>query len=84
MSPIELGARRIDRIALVDQHRIGAEPAHADRLITSIAPHRFSQRRAALGRGGEPGELALIILLEGQAVRIGAIEIALDGGIVQA
>ena len=80
---IKLGARRIDRIALMDENRIGAEPAHAiaDRLI---APHRFTERRAALGRGGERRELALVGLLEGQAVGIGAIEVALDGGIVEA
>ena len=80
---IKLGARRIDRIALMDEHRIGAEPPHAiaDRLI---APHRLGERGAALRRGGERRELALVGLLEGQAVGIGAIEVALDGGIVEA
>ena len=80
---IKLGARRIDGIARVDEHGIGAEPAHAivDRLI---APHRFAERRAALRRGGERRELALVGLLEGQAVGIGAVEVALDGGIVEA
>ena len=80
---IKFGACRIDRVALMDEHRIGAEPAHAiaDRLIT---PHRFAERCAALRRRGERRELALVILLEGQAVGIGAIEVALDGGIVEA
>jgi hypothetical protein len=80
---VELGARRIDGIALMDEHGIGAEPAHAiaDRLI---APHRFAERGTTLRRRGEPGELALVGLLEGQAVGIGALEVALDGGIVEA
>ncbi len=76
---VELGARRIDRIALMDEHGIGAEPSHAiaDRLI---APHSFGERGAALRRGHQFRELALVGLLEGQAVGIGAIEVALDGG----
>src|SRR6202023_902842 len=65
------------------EHPRGAEPAHAiaDRLI---APHRFTERCAALRRGGERRQLALVGFLESQAVGVGAIEVALDGWIVEA
>ena len=80
---VEFGARRIDGVAGMQEPGIGAEPAHqiVDRLI---AAHRFGERRAGLRRARQLGELALVGLLEGDAVGVGAIEIALDRRIVQA
>jgi len=80
---VKLGARRIDGVALVDQRRVGAEPPAeiADRLV---AAHRFAERSAAVRRGREGGELALIGLFERDAVGIDAVEVALDRRIGEA
>ena len=74
----EFCPRRIDGIPGMDKPGIGADPPHqvVDRLE---APHRFGERRA-----GHRCELALIGLLEGDAVGIGPVEIALDRRIVEA
>ncbi len=60
---------------------IGAEPAHqiVNRLVT---PHRFRQRSAAAG--GKRGELSLKRRLEVGTFDVDPVEIALDGGIVEA
>ena len=46
---VKLGARRIDRVAGMDEPGIGTEPAHeiVDRLV---APHRLGERGAGLRR----------------------------------
>ncbi len=79
---VKFGARRIDRVAGMHQAGIGAEPAHqiVDRLVAS---HRRGELRAAIRRSRHLGELALVGFLEGDAVGIGTIEIALDGRIVE-
>ena len=79
---VKFGARRIDRVAGMHKSGIRAEPTDeiVDRFIT---PHGLSQCRTGLGRSRHLGELALIGLLEGDAVGIGAIEIALDRHIVE-
>jgi hypothetical protein len=79
---VELGARRIDRVAGVHQARIGDDPADeiVERLITL---DRGEQRRAGLHTVGEACELALVGFLERQALGVGTIEIARDARIVE-
>ena len=79
---VEFGARRIDGVAGMNKPGIGADAAHqiVDRLV---ALHGFGKLCAAVRRAGHGGELALVGLLEGQAVSIGAVEIALDRRIVE-
>ena len=80
---VKFGARRIDRVAGMNEPGIGAEPAHqiVDRLV---APHRLGELSAGRGRSRQPGELALVCILERDALDIGAIEIAFDRRIVEA
>ena len=65
----------------MDEPGIGAEPAHqiVDLLV---ALHRRAERGAALRRGRERRELALIGGLEGRAGLVDLVEIALDRRIV--
>ena len=79
---IEFGARRIDRIAGMDQARIGNDPADEiiERLITL---DRSQERGPSLRTIGERRELALVGFLERQAFGVGAIEIAGNARIVE-
>ena len=79
---IKFGARRIDRVAGVNEAGIGAEPAHqiVNRLV---APHRRGERRATVRAACHRGELALIGGLEVDAFGVDAVEIALDRRIVE-
>src|SRR5262245_44619011 len=79
---VELGARWIDRVAGVEESRIGHEPPEevVERLV---ALHRLGQRRAGGGPFGERRELAFVGLLECEAFGSTTIEIALDLRIIE-
>ena len=80
---VEFVARRIDSVAGMQEPGIGAQPP--DKIVDRfIAAHRFGERFAGFRRARQLGELALVGLLEGDTVGVGAIEIALDQRIVQA
>jgi hypothetical protein len=66
-------------------HKAG-ERADAPKQIAErfVAFHRFDERAARVGTVRQRREFALVRLLEGKAVGVGAIEVALDGGIVDA
>src|SRR6266511_4859562 len=79
---VELGARGIDRVAGVEESRIGREPSEeiVERLI---ALHRLGQRRAGRGPLGKRRELTFVGLLECEAFGSTAIEIALHLRIIE-
>ena len=79
---VELGARGIDRVAGVEESRIGREPPEeiVERLI---ALHRLGQRRAGRGPPSERRQLAFVGLLEREAFGSTAIEIALHLRIIE-
>ena len=78
---VEFGARGIDGVAGMDEAGIGNEPAEqiVERLV---ALHRLRKRLPRPGWLDERCELALIGLLEGNALRVCAIEIALHPRII--
>ena len=72
---VELRARGIDGVAGVDKTGIGREPA--EQIIECLEPlHRLGQRRPRVRPPGKRSEPALIGLLEGDTLGIGAIEVA--------
>ncbi len=68
---VEFGARRIDRVAGMNEPGIGDEPAEqiVERLV---ALHRLGERAPGVGRVRQRGELALVGLLERDAVGVAA------------
>src|SRR5919197_3224684 len=79
---VELGARGIDRIAGVEESRIGRETP--EEIVKGlVALHRRGQRRAGRGVVGERRQLAFVGLLECEAFGSTAIEIALDLRIIE-
>ncbi len=80
---VKFGARRIERVAGMNEPGIGAEPAHqiVDRLVTA---HRRGKRRAAVCAARHGGELAFVSGLEVDAFGVDAVKVALDGRIVEA
>src|ERR671930_2027180 len=79
---VELGARGIDRIAGVEEARIGRETP--EEIVKGlVALHRLGQRRAGRGVVGERRQLAFVGLLECEAFGSTAIEIALDLRIIE-
>src|SRR5262245_51227515 len=79
----ELRAGGIDRVAGMHEARKRVEPA--EQIVELlIAYDRLRKRKAAVGLTQQRGELALEVVLERLAVLIGAIEIALDLGVVDA
>ncbi len=80
---IELGALGIDGVPGMDQAGEGHQPAK--KLVERfVALDRLGQRRSRIGLPCERRELAFVILLERDALGIGAIEILLDRGIIDA
>ena len=78
---VELGTDRIDRVLRVDQAGIGREPAEqVVELLETL--HRARKLLAGIRAIRERGELALEILLEGDAVAVGAVEIALHRRVI--
>ena len=78
---IEFRPRRIDRVAGVDQAGIGNEPPQKV-VELLVADDRLRELLSGLRIAGQRGKLALEVLLERDAVAVGAIEIAFHGGIV--
>ena len=65
----------------MDQPGIGDQPPEQI-LELLVALDRLGELLAGVGPAGERGELALEVLLEGDRLAVGAIEIALHRGIV--
>ena len=63
---IEFRARGIDRVAGMDEPGIGDQPPEQV-VELLVARHRLRQRRSGVGPVRERGELALEVLLEGDA-----------------
>ena len=78
---VKFCARGVERVASVDETRIGAEPPH-EIVEPLVALDRLRQRAAGVGHLDEGSELALEILLESNRISISPIEIALHRRIV--
>ena len=80
---VKFRARRIDRVAGMDEPRIGGEPP--EQVVEPLeALDRLRERAPAARPLGEPRELALEILLERDRIVVRPIEIALHRRVVDA
>ena len=76
---VEFRAHRIGGVAGINERRIGDDAAEQI-LHGLVAPHGFGERRPAGALRRETRELAFVILLEGDAFALAAVEIAPDVG----
>src|SRR5260370_34201348 len=74
---VEFRPRRITGVARIEQAGVGIEPTQQF-IDALVALDRFGECAAGLDGGRDGGELAAIALLEGHALGVRAIEIALD------
>jgi hypothetical protein len=80
---VEFAARGVDRVARMDEPRIGDQTPHQviERLIGF---HRLRQRASGLRLAGQFRELAFVCLCEGETLRISAVQILLYLRVVHA